>query len=281
MTTPRKLSKSPLFWIALLFPIVSGVLLFVVSFISNNNYVKCFTSECVNNFFDLYKFPLSIFGLSVPLTAIVAALHRSEEANLQIEETLKQNTFNNYIKHQEDFFKLLEKIESKCSCRFTDPLTLYRRIFPKNNYSSFTFAAHTKQETDIPNTNEFLESLLRDVLDFKSVLHNPATDEKALIGLFVDIQSTTEGLYLQASDETLKEFPDTKYVWPKDAAQTSTNNLTTIQRELYSFGFYKSKAPNDKLKTLMTYMRLPNSHITSSANKKNGAQIALEIHKDI
>jgi hypothetical protein len=280
MTTLKKLGESRLFRTALLFPILTGTLLFVASFISNKNFDWCFSSKCVNNFFELYKFPLSILGLSVPLTAIVAALHRSEEAHLQMEETLKQNTFNNYIKHQEDFFKILEKIESKCSCRFTDPLTLYRLIFPKNNYSSFTFAAHSKKETDTPDTNEFLEILRRDTFDFQATLYNPATDENDLIALFIDIQDTVANLHLQPSAETLEQFPNTKYVWPNDAARNSTENLKTIQRELYSFGFYKSKVRNDR-EILMTYIRLPNSHITFANNTKNAAQLALEIEKDM
>jgi len=280
MTTPIKLGESPLFRAALLVPIMSGALLLVATSISNNNFTMCFSSECINNFFELYKFPLSILGLSVPLTAIVAALHRSEEAHLQIEETLKQNTFNNYIKHQEEFFKLLEKIESKCSCRFTDPLTLYRRIFPKNNYSYFTFAAHSKQETDDPDTNKFLELLRVETFDFKTTLYNPATDESALITLLIDIQDMVEVLHLQPSVETLEQFPNTKYVWPKDAARTATDNLKTIQRELYSFGFYKSNVRDDR-EALTKYIRLPNSHTTFMKNTKHAAQLALEIEKDI
>ena len=280
MTTPIKLGESPLFRAALLVPIMSGALLFVASSISNNNFTMCFSSGCINNFFELYKFPLSILGLSVPLTAIVAALHRSEEAHLQIEETLKQNTFNNYIKHQEEFFKLLEKIELKCSCRFTDPLTLYRRIFPKNNYSYFTFAAHSKQETVDPNTNNFLELLRIQTFDFKTILYNPATDESALIALLIDIQDLVQILHLQPSAETLEQFKNTKYVWPEDAARSATDNLKTIQRELYSFGFYKSNARNDR-EALATYIRLPNSYTTYMNNTKHAAQLALEIEKDI
>ncbi|VVQ30531.1 hypothetical protein PS943_01878 [Pseudomonas fluorescens] len=280
MTTPIKLGESPLFRAALLVPIMSGALLFLASSISNNSFTMCMASACINNFFELYKFPLSIIGLSVPLTAIVAALHRSAEAHLQIEETLKQNTFNNYIKHQEEFFKLLEKIELKCSCRFTDPLTLYRHIFSKNNYSYFTFAAHPKQKTDDPNINKFLELLRIQTFSFKTTLYNPATDESALITLLIEIQDMVEILHLQPSVATLEQFPNTKYVWPKDAARTATDNLKTIQRELYSFGFYKSNT-RDHREELMKYARLPNSHTTFTNNTKHAAKLALEIEKDL
>ncbi|MGY2259224.1 hypothetical protein [Pseudomonas sp. SDO55104_S430] len=280
MTTPHKLGDSLLFRCTLFLPIMLGVILFIAISISNNNLTVCFSSECVNTFFELYKYPLSMLGLSVPLTAIVAALHRSEEAHLQIQETLKQNTFNNYIKHQEDFFKLLEKIESKCSCRFTDPLTLYRWIFPTNNYSSFTFVAHSKKGIDEPGTNKFLELIRIETFRYTIAMYNPATDEDALISLFIDIQDVVETLKLQASAETLERFPNTKYVWPTDAAKSAIKHLKNIQRELYSFSFYKSEVRIDR-ETLDSYSRLPNAHITYKENTEKAAKLALEIEKDL
>ncbi|NWD81003.1 hypothetical protein HX891_11525 [Pseudomonas reactans] len=278
MTAHKKLGESILFKMALSIPIAMGTMLFAATLLSNKNFSVCFTSECVNYFFQLYKIPLSILGLSVPLTAIVAALHRSEEAHQQIQETLKQNTFNNYIKHQEEFYKILEIIEKKCFCRFTDPLTLYRRIFPRNNYSNFTFVAHSKHEPF--SKNNFLENMRIETFKYKETLYNPETDENALIELIINIQHMTSSLHLLPSVDSLNSYPGTRYVWPLNMPHTSIQNLKTIQRELYSFGFYKSDERGDR-ERLQAYLDGPNGFETAADNTIKAAQLATEIEKDI
>ncbi len=68
----------------------------------------CFAEECVRTFFTVYKFPIAISGLSLPLVAMVAAIHRSMEAAHQLNEALLNNRFGNYLKHREGFEKLLD-----------------------------------------------------------------------------------------------------------------------------------------------------------------------------
>lgn len=107
MSEYKKLSQSKVFQVALVAPTIFGTTLFLAALTANGSYKICFTSECIETFFNLYKYPLSIFGLAVPLSAIVAAIHRSDETAYQIKQTLAQNTFNNYAKHQEEFTNYL------------------------------------------------------------------------------------------------------------------------------------------------------------------------------
>lgn len=103
-----------MFWVALLTPIFIGGAL--ASFIALNEQELswCLTSKCVQYFFEIYKFPIAIAGVSLPLVAMVAAIHRSSEAYLQIknsqrqfEEAVSNNRFGNHLKHREGFEKLL------------------------------------------------------------------------------------------------------------------------------------------------------------------------------
>ena len=271
MTNHKKLGESLVFRFALLTPLILGAALFLASAFYNDNYEVCLSSKCINYFFELYKYPLSLLGLSVPLTAIAAALHRSEEASQQIEETLRQNRFNNYIKHKEDFFDLLEKLESRCSCKFSDPLDLYTKIFPNNNYLSFSFIAHNKNTTDELSNNEFIRTLRHEVTSIMATLYDPHADEDALISLIFSINEITTRLHIKQVPGTSTDSLSRLLVWPDNFAKTSSENLGTISKTLMSFAFFKfAKSKNipksETNKQFALNIRLPNSHITKAKN---------------
>lgn len=283
MKAHKKLGQSLIFRYALLSPLVVGFLLLFVSAYNNPKLELCLTSLCINYFFELYKYPLSMLGLSVPLTAIAAALHRSEETSLQIDasnkqfdETLKQNVFNNYIKHKEDFFDLIEKIEVKCQCRFVDALSLYKKIFPRNGYSSFDFFAHEKDGAAKDLPHEFLETLHRDARKILSTLYDPKTDEDALILLLLAIHETTTVLQIKQSP-AITYISDSKLlVWPDEFSKNSLDNLRFISKSLASFAFYKIQARGEG-DNLGVNLRLPNSGSTKMNNMKAMDQLTAGI----
>jgi len=63
------------------------------------------TYEGFNNFFNVFKFPLSMLALIIPSVALIATNHRSEQTREQIRVTNNQNNFTNYYKHIEEFDK--------------------------------------------------------------------------------------------------------------------------------------------------------------------------------
>lgn len=283
MKAHKKLGQSLIFRYALLSPLALGFLLLFVSIYNNPKLELCFTSLCINYFFELYKYPLSILGLSVPLTAIAAALHRSEETSLQIEasnkqfnETLKQNVFNNYIKHKEDFFDLIEKIEIKCQCRFIDAPSLYKKIFPRNGYSSFDFFAHNNDGTITNAPNKLLEKLDRDARQILSTLYDPKTEEKDLISLLLAIHETTTLLQVRQSPLTTYKSDSKLLVWPDEFSKNSLENLRFISNSLASFAFYKvqEREAGDNLRH---NLRLPNSGATKIRNMNAMDQLTVGV----
>lgn len=215
-------------------------------------------------FFTLYKYPLSIMGLGIPLSAIAAAVHRSEETSLQIRatekqftETLKQNTFNNYIKHKEEFIELLEKMEVVCDCKFSDPLHLYKQIFPKNNYKKLTFRAHGSHDLNIfPNT--FLRELRSNLWEIVAALYDEKSDNEKLIETIYTIHEMTRSLKLSRSTDKQYPVESKKLIWPIDFSQTSFNHLKYITQNLISFSSFEEE-DNEKRKNAMALMRLPGS----------------------
>lgn len=144
----KHLAKTKLFWLVLVIPIFFGTTLGFFIAAAEEPLEWCFNAVCVQTFFEIYKFPIAIAGVSLPLVAMVAAIHRSIEASLQISyaskqfgEVLSNNRFGNYLKHREGFEKL---IEGYCSRRHhrngckTFVLThgLYGRLFPEASFGN-------------------------------------------------------------------------------------------------------------------------------------------------
>lgn len=276
---PKKLSESPQFRIALLLPLILGATLFITSALTNQNFKICLSSDCVNYFFELYKYPLSIIGLAVPLTAITAALHRSEEASHQIEETLKQNTFNNYIKHKEEFIDVLEKLEITCACKFTDPLNTYKNIFPLNNYSSFNFKSQWKQhpsDNKPAQDNELLDFIRSELDGVMALIYAPNMDSFALRHVIYSIDEITDALRIKRTQEPFHQFSQSRLVWPTDYAKTSTMNLFNIVRTLELFSFHDRKQ-TEKKQEWNANMTLPNSGQTKQRNMELVNELAEDV----
>ncbi|MBC3255704.1 hypothetical protein HU733_09380 [Pseudomonas paralactis] len=272
----KKLSESVTFRLALLIPTALGLALLIISATINENYEICLSSNCINYFFELYKYPLSLLGMSVPLTAIAAAIHRSEEASLQIEETIRQNKFNNYIKHKEEFFDFLKRLEINCDCVFSDPLSLYKKIFPNNNYSSFNHLSGNQVKTDNLPENPFLDDLKNDAISIFETLYDKNTDRSTLNSLILKIDEITrQKLGLKQSKSTFENPKSILLVWPDNFAQSSSRNILTISKNLSSFALHIPK--DDKNDRFTSNLRLPNSGKTKFKNMEEINKLATGI----
>lgn len=249
----RKLSESLVFRCALIIPVSVGIILMGVSAIYNTSSPICWSSACIGYFFELYKYPIAILGMSVPLTAIAASLHRSEEASVQIEEVMRQNVFNNYVKHKDDFFDFLARLEITNNCIFSDPLGVYRKIFPLNSYASFTYFSHQSPEDVAATRLEFLEELRVRVRAIIESLYNRKADDEFLVSLIFDIDSVTCSLGLKQSANTISASGLRSLVWPDSFSRESSKNLLAIWKGLAAFALYtpaKDHGPSSQLSEL-------------------------------
>lgn len=153
----KKLSKSVYFWLAMLIPMLSAVLVAITILLSSSTGGFCFSAECWANFLHFYKIPITIAGASIPAVAVVAALHRSHETAIQIsmsfrqyEESVSNNRFGNFLKHREGFIKHIEGVvlgleHNGVKCN-VDSGALYHSVFPKNGFESFEWASDLNQK---------------------------------------------------------------------------------------------------------------------------------------
>lgn len=141
-----------MFWVALILPPFAGVVLALLVYRDSPVGGFCFTSKCVSYFLALYKLPIAISGLALPFVAMIASLHRSKEAHLQIlvgqaqySEAIKNNIFGNYLKHRDGFYDVIDRFISEESNDLVllrvDQAALYSAIFPRNGFSTLDFMA--------------------------------------------------------------------------------------------------------------------------------------------
>ena len=86
--------------------------------------------EGMNNFLQMFKLPIGIASLALPIVAVVAANHRSMQTAKQIAEQNAQNIFSNHLEHRDFFAKFID--ERMPFDKITiDTARLYEKLFPK------------------------------------------------------------------------------------------------------------------------------------------------------
>ncbi|EGR2498602.1 hypothetical protein VCSRO55_3540 [Vibrio cholerae] len=122
---------------------VVWVAVFVLTFISvTSASIIIFNSELevdlsfhgFNLFISVFRFPLAIAALIIPIIALLAANHRSEQTKEQIRVTNAQNVFSNYYKHIEEFTKyLLNRVDKNVDLRFA-----HSNVYPEASNGDYS-----------------------------------------------------------------------------------------------------------------------------------------------
>lgn len=108
-----------------------------VTIIYNDNLAANFSYAGFNNALTIFKVPLGILASIIPIIALLATNHRSEQTKEQIRLTTENANFSNYYKHTEEFEVFIEKHALKDSMKIEYPRKLHKIIFPyakKGNY---------------------------------------------------------------------------------------------------------------------------------------------------
>ena len=71
------------------------------------------TADGFNNFLHDFKFPIGVLAMLIPVMALLATNHKSEQAREEIKAAESHNNFVNYYKHIEEFEKFSDEIGVK------------------------------------------------------------------------------------------------------------------------------------------------------------------------
>lgn len=176
MSTKKKLPKNPIswiverekapethlvktvaFWILTLPPLLFGLWLSYEAGLFLPEYLNASTDSYAKILND-FKLPFGIMGLSIPLAALSAAIHRSVQTSRQIKEQYSQNIFSNHLAHREYFFKFISDSDP-FSGLSSKNAKLYEMLFPN------------AVAGDLTPDREFVTSVLEDVYFVQSAIH--------------------------------------------------------------------------------------------------------------
>ncbi|WP_105198973.1 hypothetical protein [Pseudoalteromonas sp. T1lg10] len=133
----KSLGQLRRFWVAIGTPIlVASIVASIIAYTSSFEF--CGRYHCFNDALTYFKVPLGILAIIFPSVALVVSHHRSVQTLAQITQAEQNNTYNNYIKHQEEFRRRLQAIESKYKLEFESYDELYAEVFSENSPLRFS-----------------------------------------------------------------------------------------------------------------------------------------------
>ena len=141
--TDESLSKQKLFKISLTFPFFIALLLcFPIWF---DNSIKLDLSPSgYEDFLSIFKLPIGVWSLSIPLVAIVAHIHRTIQTAAQLEVTRKKNLGDTFFAHHKYITEALSKFpeyttsinKSGFTKKVSEPYKVYNKIFENSSYET-------------------------------------------------------------------------------------------------------------------------------------------------
>jgi hypothetical protein len=224
------------------------------------------SSNGLNNAVSIFRIPLSILTLVIPLVALISANHRSEQTREQLRLSNNQNNFTNYYKHIDEFEKHCQKQWNKYEFEISKPRSFHKMLFPKAMDGQFTISSDF-----IISIDEFLSH----ILDISRALNS--ADEKEYILACIHIKNSlndfckknkisqinnSEGLIVECNGEIA--------IMQNDSTKTLLKNLKSfciVINELLSFDLESKEIHLISKFINLNLNEIPDSTITH--NKKH------------
>lgn len=143
----------PILWIVIVFPLLVALVL-VWWILISDDIAFCLSYVCLNKGVgEVFKVPIWIAGLGLVLGGFVVTIFGSRKTYLQFQETLRQNTFKNYIDHFDQFDKAIKRLEQQEYYEDIKPKifqkeSVYKRYFPENNIKRLDISAHASRRKE-------------------------------------------------------------------------------------------------------------------------------------
>lgn len=141
--TDGSLSQQGPFRLALGVPLISAFILCIPLWL-NPLITFDLSPSGYNKFLEIFKFPIGVLSLSIPLVAIVAHIQRTIQTSSQIEATKKKNISDGFFSHHKFITEALSKLPStkanaggeEFEYKINDPYLTYNYLFEKSSYQA-------------------------------------------------------------------------------------------------------------------------------------------------
>ncbi|HHQ6556669.1 TPA: hypothetical protein ACSTJ0_001230 [Serratia fonticola] len=198
----RKLSDQWLFRLAILVPLVISILLCIPLWLETSIDLS---AKGYDKFLNLYKLPIGILSLSIPLVAIVAHIHRTIQTAAQIETTRRKNVTDSFFSHHKFMIEAFSKIPEKkinlsnqvVEYGIKDPYHLYDSLFKGSSYENGIIV------TLIPEIKDKIETSLKSIENSLIEAREDFDNKKSKVLLLMKIEIAITSIESMISLESI------------------------------------------------------------------------------
>ncbi|HGK4849041.1 TPA: hypothetical protein ACJ2X1_000378 [Yersinia enterocolitica] len=134
-----RLSKQWPFWISIFSPLIISILLSIPLWVDTTLDIS---ANGYNKFLSIYRLPIGVLSLSIPLVAIVAHIHRTIQTAEQLNAARKKNIADSFFSHHKFITDALTKVAPRkvkisnkyCELKIEDPFQIYNIFFKESSY---------------------------------------------------------------------------------------------------------------------------------------------------
>lgn len=153
--------KSRLFRLSIIIPLIPVVISGFIIYLDKQP-TLCFSKDCLDMFFDLFKIPIRISGLVILFPTLFISFYRIQSTYSQNERLLKQDIIRSYSDHRDSFKQLLDetKIHYEFKILKINSEWLLSALYPNAKHGDDEIQEAVKYEllTELP---EYFQSLQR------------------------------------------------------------------------------------------------------------------------
>ncbi|TVL36222.1 hypothetical protein [Shewanella xiamenensis] len=176
-----------------------------------------------NSFVEIFKVPIAILALNIPIIAVLGAFHKSEQTRVQIALSNGQNNFSNYYKHLEEFKKLISGnyiSEEKCEIEL-----LHKKLFPYSMDGDYSLSEVARNNFSKLILEHYfnLELIIKSVVFDKVKLH----EDSKYLNAFTQLGKIYEYLYYKGYAK-----PESRYSASMSLLMRCEELSTNIKRAL-------------------------------------------------
>ncbi|MDR6163045.1 hypothetical protein [Pseudomonas fluorescens] len=226
----------------------------------NSDLVLKLNHTGLNNALNIFKIPLGILALIIPIVALLAANHRSEQTREQMRLASENNNFSNFYKHTEEFESYLSEHEDS-KTKISLPRKFHRLAFPGAKHGNFQVG----EQISI-RIHWFLEHIIYASVD----LNNPEKLVTALDKLDLLIKDFADTFYIKnyyssTSGNSFPVFGRTVFV-PDGDVKNILISVKSISEKIRDALVFDDRYEPDELLTKVIefdYKRIPSSKINN------------------
>ena len=218
------------------------IAMFFVWIIDSNSQLawtfKGFDYSAANQAVIIFQVPLAVLAMLIPLIAVLAANHRSEQIREQIKVANVQNNFHNYYKHIEEFEKHCQHIKNVDGEHvIIKPRSLHRLLF--NNMED----GNPEMSFELTNTiDEYIIGIFSALDSFADGTENEVekASQNRLFNLSItgSLNQLIEKFYLADNQKVIRMYDENPFSYEKNSPYgvfVAIKGICMIVDEILSF----------------------------------------------